>query len=89
MKQKHMHSEVEETLLESSRSLRERFQEEKKMELKVERKAVIKLQRIWGMILNGAAAILAFIGLCSLLHPVLRSIILTVFVQFIREIGLF
>lgn len=88
LEQRLIENGIQEPLLESSLSLRERFQEKKKIEVKIERKTAITLQKIWRIILNGTAGVFALIGLCSLLHPVLRSWIFTIFAQFIREIGI-
>lgn len=77
-----------ESLDEIGSSLKGRYEEEKKIELKVEPKAVRVAKRIWNIILNIIGGGFAVLGLVTLIHPLLRSRFCAVIVQFFVEAGL-
>ncbi len=58
-------------------------------EVKVDRKPVIIALKIWNILLSITGGILALIGAYSLIDSDLRMEIMTMFNQFIDEIGFF
>lgn len=88
-KQRLMRSAAQETLAENNTSLKERFEEQEKEELTVERQSVLKLQTVWQMFLSVIGAAFALIGVINLIHPALRHSLISLFLQFFKEAGLF
>lgn len=56
--------------------------------IKVDNKNIIMAKNAWNIILSFIGGIFASIGAYSLVHPVLRLEMLTVFGQFLDEVGL-
>ncbi len=63
--------------------------ERKVTEVKVDGKTVKLAMNTWNIVLNCIGGVFAIIGAFSLVQPDLRMEIVTVFSQFIDEIGLF
>ncbi|SEA69884.1 hypothetical protein SAMN05216349_12340 [Oribacterium sp. KHPX15] len=63
--------------------------ERKVTEVKVNGKSVRFALNAWNTLLNIVGGVLATIGAISLVHPDLRLEVVTIFNQFLDEIGLF
>lgn len=75
-------------LTENETSLKERYAGEEKVELKIEPKPVQLARIVWNGLLTAAGAFFALLGLMTLMHPLLRARLISVFVQFLTEAGL-
>lgn len=83
-----MRGNAQEILGDEGRSLKQRYGEEKKEELKVERKSVSIIKMAWNMLLTITGICFASIGLFSIIDPTLRSCLVSVLRQFFVEAGL-
>ena len=63
--------------------------ERKVTEVKVDGKSVRFALNAWNTLLNIVGGVLATIGAFSLVHPDLRLEVVTIFNQFVDEVGLF
>lgn len=73
---------------ENETSLKERYAEEEKLELKIEPKSVQRARMVWNGLLTAMGAFFALLGLVTLVHPLLRTRLISVFIQFFTEAGL-
>lgn len=67
-------------------SLKEQYEEKKKEELVVQKRAVMKLSQLYTAIVRAVMAALALIGGISLARPELRTILAEILLEAIREI---
>lgn len=72
-------------LEENNTSLKERYGAEEKVELKIESKSVRLARKAWNNLLTVTGFFFAFLGLVTLIHPLLRSRFITVILQFFME----
>lgn len=77
-----------EGLEENNTSLKERYEEKKKIELKVEPNAVRAAKRVWNGLLTIVGGFFAILGIITLAHPLLRFRFIAVMMQFFTEAGL-
>mgnify|MGYP000500120930 CR=1 FL=1 len=75
-------------LEENDKSLKERYATEEKVELKIEPKLVQLARKVWNGLLTVAGAFFSLLGLMTLIHPLLRTRLIAVFIQFFTEAGL-
>lgn len=75
-------------LEENNTSLKERYEEKEKVELKIEPKPVRLVRKVWNAVLTVTGGCFALLGLATLIHPLLRSRLMTVIIQFFVEAGL-
>ena len=67
-------------------NLQEQYEEEKKDELIVQRRSVVKLSQVYSVIAGAVMAVLALVGAVSLLKPELRAIMAEIILEAVREI---
>lgn len=75
-------------LEENNVSLKERYEAEEKLELKIEAKPVRLVKKIWNGLLIVTSSFFSFLGLVTLIYPLLRSRLIAVIMQFFVEAGL-
>ncbi len=66
--------------------LREQYEEEKKEELIIQRRSVVKLAGVCSVMMKIAMAVLALAGVMSLAHPELQTILIEIVLEAVREI---
>jgi len=76
-------------ILNKKMNARTENRERRVTEVKVDGKPVRFLMNAWNTILNIVGGVLATIGAFSLVHPDLRMEVMTIFNQFVDEVGLF
>lgn len=74
-------------LEENNTSLKERYEPEEKVELKIEPKPIRLARKLWNGLLTAAGIFFALLGLATLIHPLLRARLITVLMQFLMEAG--
>ncbi len=67
-------------------SLKEQYEEEKKEELVVQKRAVVKLSQVYSAVTGAVMAALALIGIVSLVCPELRAVLAEIILEAVREI---
>lgn len=76
-------------IINKEKNARTENRERRVTEVKVDGKSVRLAMDAWNTFLNIVGGVLATIGAFSLVHPDLRVEVMTIFNQFIDEIGLF
>ncbi len=66
--------------------LKEQYEEKKKEELIVQRRAVVKLSRVYSAVAGAVMTALALIGTVALARPELREILAEIILEAVREI---
>lgn len=67
-------------------SLKEQYEVEEKQELVVQRRSVMKLSKVYSAVAGALMAVLALVGVISLLRPELRAIMAEIVMEAVREI---